>query len=81
MLVTVPRLGIGRRVRAQVDTAKTWATPREALMDPMSAEPTYAVIYAAARDLGYSELEAMVYATEPDLFVADHPGEVAPRDA
>ncbi|MEW2484178.1 hypothetical protein AB0876_31795 [Mycobacterium sp. NPDC049093] len=50
-------------------------------MDPISAEPTYAAIYAAARDLGYSELEAMVYATQPDLFVADHPGEVAPRHA
>lgn len=34
---------------------------------------SYAVIYAAARDLGYPELEAMAYATEPDLFVADHP--------
>lgn len=50
-------------------------------MDPMSAEPTYAGIYAAARELGYSELEAMAYATETDLFVADHPGEVAPRHA
>lgn len=50
-------------------------------MDPISAEPTYAAIYAAARDLGYSELEAMVYATQPDLFVTDHPGEVAPRHA
>ncbi|WP_199178303.1 hypothetical protein [Mycobacterium hubeiense] len=34
---------------------------------------TYAVVYQAARDLGYSELEAMAYASEPDLFAADHP--------
>lgn len=33
----------------------------------------YAVVYQAARDLGYSELEAMAYASEPDLFAADHP--------
>jgi hypothetical protein len=38
-----------------------------------AGEMTYAVVYAAARDLGYTELEAMAYATEPDLFVADHP--------
>jgi hypothetical protein len=34
---------------------------------------TYTAIYQAARDLGYSELQAMAYATEPDLFAADHP--------
>ncbi len=38
---------------------------------------SYAVIYAAARDLGYSEIEAMAYACEPDLFVVDHPDALA----
>lgn len=33
----------------------------------------YSVLYTAARDLGYTELEAMRYASEPDLFAADHP--------
>jgi hypothetical protein len=34
---------------------------------------TYAAVYQASRDLGYSEMESMAYATEPDLFAADHP--------
>lgn len=38
-----------------------------------AAYATYAVVYQTARDLGYSELEAMVYATEPDLLAGDHP--------
>lgn len=33
----------------------------------------YSVVYAAARDLGYTEVEAMGYAGAPDLFTADHP--------
>lgn len=33
----------------------------------------YSALYTAARDLGYTELEAMRYASEPDLFAADHP--------
>lgn len=41
--------------------------------DFQEARATYADVYQAARELGYSELEAMAYATEPDLFVADHP--------
>lgn len=36
----------------------------------------YSVLYTAARDLGYTELEAMRYASEPDLFAADHPDDV-----
>ncbi|GAT01300.1 hypothetical protein [Mycolicibacterium fortuitum] len=40
---------------------------------PEDADLTYAAVYAAARDLGCPEIEAMVYATEPDLFIADHP--------
>lgn len=33
----------------------------------------YSAVYSAAIELGYSELQAMAYATEPDLFVADNP--------
>lgn len=36
----------------------------------------YSVLYTAARDLGYTELEAMRYASEPDLFAADHPDDI-----
>ncbi|MFN6548098.1 hypothetical protein [Mycolicibacterium nivoides] len=38
-----------------------------------STDLTYAAVYAAARDLGCPEIEAMVYATEPDLFIANYP--------
>lgn len=41
-------------------------------MTDVGAMP-YSVVYSAARDLGYTELEAMGYAGEPDLFAADHP--------
>ncbi|SIA18024.1 hypothetical protein [Mycobacteroides abscessus] len=34
---------------------------------------SYAEVYAAAEELGYSELKAMAYAESPDLFVADNP--------
>lgn len=37
----------------------------------------YSAVYTAARDLGYTELEAMGYAGEPDLFAADHPDVVS----
>ncbi|MBS1693140.1 MAG: hypothetical protein JST91_13070 [Actinobacteria bacterium] len=41
-------------------------------MTDVSGVP-YSAVYTAARDLGYTELEAMGYAGEPDLFAADHP--------
>ncbi|WP_193606293.1 hypothetical protein [Mycobacteroides abscessus] len=41
----------------------------------ISALP-YSALYSAARDLGYTELEAMRYASEPDLFAADHPDDI-----
>ncbi|MEN4464329.1 hypothetical protein VXE65_20155 [Mycolicibacterium conceptionense] len=43
--------------------------------DPQNAAATYKATYQAARDLGYTELEAMAYANEPDLFAANHPDE------
>ncbi|SLH41931.1 hypothetical protein [Mycobacteroides abscessus] len=33
----------------------------------------YSTVYSAAQELGYSELQSMAYATEPDLFVYDNP--------
>lgn len=33
----------------------------------------YSAVFAAAGELGYSELQAMAYATDPDLFVAENP--------
>ncbi|CPV66755.1 hypothetical protein [Mycobacteroides abscessus] len=33
----------------------------------------YSTVYAAAQELGYSELAAAAYAREPDLFLADNP--------
>lgn len=52
-------------------------TPPQA---PQHPDDTYKATYRDARDLGYSELEAMAYASEPDLFADDHP-EASENDA
>ncbi|SHU66663.1 Uncharacterised protein [Mycobacteroides abscessus subsp. abscessus] len=33
----------------------------------------YSAVYSAAQELGYDEQQSAVYATLPDLFVADNP--------
>lgn len=52
-----------------------WLTRAEIEMtDPTAARPlSYSEVYAAAEELGFSEQQAMTYATMPDLFVADNP--------
>lgn len=34
---------------------------------------SYSAVYSAAQELGYGEQQSAIYATEPDLFVADNP--------
>ncbi|SHY23665.1 Uncharacterised protein [Mycobacteroides abscessus subsp. abscessus] len=44
------------------------------MKNPTAARPvSYSEVYAAAEELGFSEQQAMTYATMPDLFVADNP--------
>lgn len=42
-------------------------------MSDHQQSPDYSMVYAAAQELGYSELQAAAYAREPDLFLADNP--------
>lgn len=46
---------------------------KEAADQVVPGQLAYSTVFAAARELGYSELEAMSYATDPQLFVAENP--------